>query len=158
MPGRPLPSLELKVPPLLVTAICAAAMVGVALALPGAALAVPGRVGMAAALALVGGLVALAGVVTFRAHGTTMNPLAPAAASGLVTGGVYRLSRNPMYLGFLLALAGLAVYLANLAALPLLPAFVLYLNRFQIEPEERLLLARFGDDYAAHRVRVRRWL
>jgi protein-S-isoprenylcysteine O-methyltransferase Ste14 len=158
MPGRPLPSLELKVPPLLVTAICAAAMVGVALALPGAALAVPGRVGMAAALALVGGLVALAGVVTFRAHGTTMNPLAPAAASGLVTGGVYRLSRNPMYLGFLLALAGLAVYLANLAALPLLPAFVLYLNRFQIEPEERLLLTRFGDDYAAYMDRVRRWL
>lgn len=80
------------------------------------------------------------------------------AASSLVTNGVYRFTRNPMYVGLLLALSGWAAFLSSPSALVYLVAFVLYMNRFQIEPEERVLASRFGADYAAYRTRVRRWL
>jgi protein-S-isoprenylcysteine O-methyltransferase Ste14 len=63
-----------------------------------------------------------------------------------------------MYLSLLLYLLGWAVYLSNVLALLFLPAFVLYMNRFQIKPEERVLLSRFGPAYAAYKGRVRRWL
>jgi protein-S-isoprenylcysteine O-methyltransferase Ste14 len=73
-------------------------------------------------------------------------------------GGVYRISRNPMYLGFLLALAGWAVYLSNAGAAVLVPAFVAYMTQFQIKPEERALLAKFDSEFAQYTSRVRRWL
>ena len=76
----------------------------------------------------------------------------------MVTWGVYALSRNPMYLGGLIMLLGWAVFLSNALAFLLLPGYVLYINRFQIAPEERALTALFGQQYAAYQVRVRRWL
>jgi protein-S-isoprenylcysteine O-methyltransferase Ste14 len=82
----------------------------------------------------------------------------PDAASSLVADGVYRWTRNPMYLGFLIALAGWAAYLANVASALVLPLFVLYMNRFQIVPEERALAARFGPQFEDYRRSVRRWL
>jgi protein-S-isoprenylcysteine O-methyltransferase Ste14 len=63
-----------------------------------------------------------------------------------------------MYLGLLLLLLAWAVFLSNPLALLLVPVFVLYINRFQIEPEERALSSLFGGEYAAYRKRVRRWL
>jgi protein-S-isoprenylcysteine O-methyltransferase Ste14 len=75
-----------------------------------------------------------------------------------VSGGIYRFTRNPMYLGRLLQLAGWAVFLSNALAALLLPVYVLYINRFQVQPEERALLERFGSEYAAYQQRVRRWL
>ena len=89
---------------------------------------------------------------------TTVNPLKPASAAALVTGGIYRFSRNPMYLGLATLLLAWAFYLGNLAALAGVALFVLYMNRFQIAPEERALEARFGAEYIAYRTRVRRWL
>jgi len=62
-----------------------------------------------------------------------------------------------MYLGFLLILLGWAAFLSNVLALVLLPAFILYMNRFQISPE-RVLASLFAHDYAEYRARVRRWL
>jgi protein-S-isoprenylcysteine O-methyltransferase Ste14 len=100
----------------------------------------------------------LAAAWHFRRRGTTLNPLNPDAASALVTSGVYRISRNPIYAGFLLCLCGWACYLANRYALlgPIL--FVLYMNYFQIRPEERALEKLFGPEYDAYRRLVRRWL
>lgn len=72
--------------------------------------------------------------------------------------GIYRFTRNPMSLGFLVALLGWAVYLANVGAFLLLPAFVCYMNRFQIRPEEMALRERFGESFVAYQRRVRRWL
>ena len=89
---------------------------------------------------------------------TTINPLKPSRASRLVTGGVFRFSRNPIYLGDLLILAAVAVWLGHPANLALLPVFVGYIDRFQIRPEERALSALFGVEYAAYCARVRRWL
>jgi protein-S-isoprenylcysteine O-methyltransferase Ste14 len=67
-------------------------------------------------------------------------------------------TRNPMYLGLLFVLLGWAIFLSNLLALAGIPAFVLYMNRFQIGPEERALTARFGEDFAIYKTRVRRWI
>jgi protein-S-isoprenylcysteine O-methyltransferase Ste14 len=79
-------------------------------------------------------------------------------ASALVTGGVYRLTRNPMYLGLLLDLLAWAVFLWAPLALAVLPIFVLYIHRFQIVSEERALSSLFGSEYADYKQLVRRWL
>ena len=63
-----------------------------------------------------------------------------------------------MYVGFVLVLLGWAVFLSNLAALAFVPAFVVYMNRFQIRPEERVLASLFPDDFPAYMAKVRRWV
>lgn len=150
--------LELKVPPLLVWLVIAGAMLGVAYAVPALSFALPGRSAIALALAVVGAAVATAGVIAFRERRTTVNPLTPSASSSIVSSGVYRVSRNPMYLGFLLALAGWAVYLSNAGAVLLLIVFIAYMTQYQIKPEERALLDKFGSEFAQYMSRVRRWL
>jgi protein-S-isoprenylcysteine O-methyltransferase Ste14 len=153
-----LQSLELKVPPVPLTAVFGAAMSGLSLITPAATFVIPGRMGIAIGLGLLSAAMALAGVFAFRANKTTVDPRNPSAASSLVPSGVYRFSRNPMYLGFLLALAAWAIYLSNAVAALLLPAFVAYMNRFQITPEERALLAKFGPTYSQYMAAVRRWI
>jgi protein-S-isoprenylcysteine O-methyltransferase Ste14 len=150
--------LELKIPPLLVWLAFAGAMLGVAYFAPGLSFTLTGSFAIALALAVLGVAVALAGVLAFRNKRTTVNPLTPSESSLVVSSGVYRLSRNPMYLGFLLALAGWAVYLSNAGAALFLPAFVAYMTQYQIKPEERVLLAKFGSEFAQYMSRVRRWL
>ena len=150
--------LELKVPPLLVWLVFAGAMLGVAYFAPGLSFALPARLAIALTLVGFGAAVALAGVIAFRSKRTTVNPLTPSASSSVVSSGVYRVSRNPMYLGFFLALAGWALYLSHAAAVLLLPAFVAYMTQYQIKPEERALLAKFGSEFAQYMARVRRWV
>lgn len=100
----------------------------------------------------------IAGFLAFRKARTTINPLQPANTSAMVTNGIYRVSRNPMYLGLLLNLSGWAVYLAHPLALLGLPLFAVTITRFQIAPEERVLGEKFGAEYAAYKNAVRRWL
>jgi len=110
--------------------------------------------------ALIGGAglsVDLYSLLLFFKAKTTVNPLKP-SASALVTGGMYRFSRNPMYLGMLLLLCGWAVYLGALSALLLAPLFIVVLNRLQIMPEERMLAKLFPKDYSGYCSQVRRWL
>jgi len=153
-------SLELKVPPVLLFVLLDAAMYGLARGLPMWTLALPGGVATAVALALaaIGVAIALAGVAEFRRSRTTVHPQHPERASAVVTAGVYGWTRNPMYLGLLLALAGWSVFLANPAALFGPPLFVAYMTRFQICPEERAMSAKFGPAYASYLATVRRWL
>ncbi len=113
---------------------------------------------IAGSLALVGAGIGVLGVTSFRRAATTVNPLRPAEASTLVVTGVYRVSRNPMYLGLLVVLLGWAVFLSNTVAFAWLPAFVVFMNRRQIAAEEVALDARFGTAFAAYRGKVRRWL
>lgn len=150
--------LELRVPPLLVWAAFAGAMHGVARVVPTLTFKVTGAFACVLALSVLGAAVALAGVVAFRRARTTVNPLTPSAAGSVVSGGIYRFTRNPMYLGFLVALAGWAAHLSNAAAALLLPAFVAYMTRFQIKPEERALAAKFGPQFTQYMSRVRRWV
>lgn len=153
-----LSGLELKVPPVAVGVIAAALMWSAALATPDVGFLFPSNLLFPVGLAFIGALTCLAGVVSFRRARTTVNPMKPACTSALVVSGIYSYTRNPMYLGFLLILLAWAAALSNMLALVALPAFVLYMNRFQILPEERALASRFAQDYAEYRARVRRWL
>lgn len=113
---------------------------------------------LATGLATTGLLSAILGVVSFRRARTTVNPLRPETSSALVVSGIYRLTRNPMYLGMLLVLLGWAAFLTHALALAYPVLFVLLMNRLQIQPEERALTAMFGANFADYQSKVRRWL
>ena len=150
--------LENRVPPPIVGACIAALMYGAARLFPGVDFEMPWRLPVCALLFIVGAGLDVAGLVHFLKARTTVNPLDPTAATRLVTGGLYRFTRNPMYLGLALLLLAWGIFLANAAALLGVPAFILYMNRFQIAPEERALEARFGAEYSRYCARVRRWI
>ena len=151
-------SLELRVPPVALMLLCGVAMWVLAWLFPSLRWPFAGQNAVAIVALMSGVAVAVVGVVQFRRSRTTVNPMTPGASTALVVTGVYRQTRNPMYLGFLLMLIALAVWLANLASLFVLPMFVAYMNRFQILPEERALAARFGQQFEDYRRSVRRWL
>src|SRR5664279_3386787 len=98
----------------------------------------------ALAIAAVGAAFSVGGVIAFRRAKTTVNPMKPEAASSLVSSGVYRATRNPMYVGLLLVLVAWAVFLSSFLALLGPLAFIACIGRFQITPEERVLSALFG--------------
>ena len=151
-------ALELKVPPAAQVLILGAGMWCASALVPSLAFALPGRYAFAIAFAGAGLMLGSAGVAAFRKAKTTVNPTKPGTASSLVTSGVYRLSRNPMYAGLLFLLGGWAIFLSNGVAFVFLPVFIAYMNRFQIMPEERALSAKFGNEFAAYKQSVRRWL
>ena len=151
-------TLELKVPPLVLVLVLALAMWFAATQLPSLTFTLPGRQGLVTIISGIGILFLLAGVYEFQKVKTTVNPMTPAAASVIVASGIYRISRNPMYVGFLLALTGWAMFLSHPVAFLFLPVFVAYMNRFQILPEERVLSAKFGDEYDRYKQNIRRWL
>lgn len=138
--------------------LAAAAMWAIERMVRPVSISLPYRTMIAAMIGMLGITVIVLGVVAFRSAKTTVNPLHPERASALVAEGVYRVTRNPMYLGMLLVLIGWAIYLANVAGVVVLALFVAYMNRFQITPEERALEVRFGSEFADYRRRVRRWL
>lgn len=109
-------------------------------------------------LALAGVAIALSGVVSFRRVRTTVNPLKPEASTSLVSTGIYKVTRNPMYLGMLAVLLAWAAYLPSVLALLGPAAFALYITRFQIIPEERVLHSLFGAAFVEYTQKVRRWL
>jgi protein-S-isoprenylcysteine O-methyltransferase Ste14 len=150
--------LELKIPPVAVVLLAGLIMWLVAAALPSLAFPFPYQIVLALVFAAAGILVAVLGVGSFVRAGTTVDPTRPQGATSLVDDGIYRLTRNPMYLGFLALLVGWGVFLAHAVALAMIPLFVIYMDRFQIRPEERALLAKFGEDFSAYQRRVRRWL
>ncbi len=150
-------ALELKVPPLAVVFLFGALM-WVVSAYSVFTIALPWRSAFAFILYTGGSAIVLAGILTFRRMKTTVNPLTPEATTTMVTSGIYRFTRNPMYLGFLFGLAGWAIDLSNLLAFAFLPLFVWYMNRFQILPEERALASKFSEVFTLYKCSVRRWL
>ncbi len=118
----------------------------------------PARAFAAAALFLVAGAFGPRAIRSFLRVGTTVDPMRVDRALTLVTTGVYARTRNPMYAALALLLTAWAAWLGLLAPFLGPVLFVLYITRFQILPEERALMARFGDDYARYKSAVRRWL
>jgi protein-S-isoprenylcysteine O-methyltransferase Ste14 len=151
-------TLELKIPPVAVGLLIGAAMWAAARYGPVFDFALPASRIIATGLALIGTVIAILGVASFRRAGTTVNPLQPANASSLVVSGIYRRTRNPMYLGLLLVLLGWAALLANALAFGFAAAFIPVMNHLQIHPEERYLAARFGTAFTDYQSRVRRWI
>lgn len=151
-------TLELKIPPPLVLLIFAIAMWFAAPLTEPLNVSFGLRLGFALALAVIGEGISATGMIQFRRAKTTINPMKAGNASSLVTGGVYRFTRNPMYLGMVLVLLGWAVFLSSPVTLLFVPLFVLYIHRFQIFPEERVLTDLFGSEYAEYKNKVRRWV
>ena len=151
-------ALELKIPPLLLLGIFAAAMYGVASVLPQWGLPLAYRLPLALFCALAGASITALGAWAFIRQGTTLKPMQPGMTSHVVENGIFAYSRNPMYLGFVLLLGAWALYLAHPLAALGVPGFVAWVQVFQIQPEELLLLEKFGSAYARYLQRVRRWV
>ena len=150
--------LDLKIPPPIVGALVATAMWAVANVGPQFSLELHVQYTIVCILIVMGVAFDLLGLAAFRASRTTFNPLKPDHASALVTGGVYRFTRNPMYVGAMLLLLAWGIYLSSLLSLAGPPAFIMYITRFQIQPEERALRNIFGEKFSSYEKRVRRWL
>ena len=148
--------LELKIPPLIVALIFG----GLIWIIP-----TPYKIanttityGASGLFFLIGSLISLLGVWEFRKQKTTVNPMAPQESNSLVVKGIYKFTRNPMYLGFLLWLLSLGFFLGSLTSLVLVLGFVLYMSYFQIIPEENILEDKFGKNYLEYKKNVRRWI
>lgn len=150
--------LELRIPPLLVVIGFGLAMYGASWLLPQTNFAMPGQPYLSWIFAVLGGVTIVSCILAFRRMKTTVDPRSPEKASSVVKVGIYRITRNPMYLGMLLLLTAWAFYLANVIAILLLAGFVLYMTQFQIKPEERILREKFGVEYEEFLTKVRRWI
>jgi protein-S-isoprenylcysteine O-methyltransferase Ste14 len=150
--------LELKIPPPLIALLVAVIMWGVSRLTPLTAVPVLLRCVVAGTLSALGVGLVVAGLLTFRFAKTTIHPQKPQEAAVLVSTGVYRVTRNPMYLGLLLILCAWAVWRSAPWGLLGPAAFALYIHRFQIVPEERVLSAKFGTAYEQYTAQVRRWV
>ena len=133
-------------------------MVGISKIAPALKFSLGGSTALAVGLGVIGLGSGILGVTQFRKAQTTPNPQALEEVSSLVTSGVYQYSRNPMYVGLVLILFSWALYLSHFLAFVLLPIFILYMTRFQIQPEERMLAQKFGKAYQAYKAKVRRWV
>ena len=94
----------------------------------------------------------------FRQVGTTISPLKPNKTSSLINSGIYRYTRNPMYLGLLLMLFSIALFLKNFISFLIIPLFMLFITKNQILPEEEALEKIFGGEYKNYKKKVRRWI
>lgn len=153
-----MPWLELRIPPRLVAVAVGLGMWTVSFIEPGFDLPQSHHWATALAGAVGGAAISFAGAATLRAARTTLLPMSPRKTTSLVTSGIYRWTRNPMYLGLTAALVGWAAFLSAAWSLLGPVLFVLYVNRFQIQPEERVLTELFGAEYTNYTRRVRRWL
>lgn len=149
-------TLNLKIPPLVVALASSVGMWLIARYTPSSEMAFPD--GFIAILFAAGLLVGIGGSITFWRSDTTVDPRTPEKASTLVTSGIYSITRNPMYLGLLIMMIAWGVYLTNVFSIAFVVGYVLYLTQFQIKPEEAALENLFGEDFAAYKGRVRRWL
>lgn len=150
--------LETRVPPPIVAILFALLMWGVAHLTPRLEIVDPPRIVTALMLFAIGAGFEIAGLLSFRRARTTFNPMRPQKASALVDTGVYRITRNPMYVGLALELSAWCCYLAAPASFLGVLGFVAYIHGLQIRPEERVLINLFGDEYREYQARVRRWL
>ena len=103
-------------------------------------------------------IIILSAIILFKKYQTTITPLNPSNATKLITDGIYKFSRNPMYLGLLLVLLGISIILNLTGGFFLIPLFILYLNLFQIIPEENAMVDLFKDEFLEYKKKVRRWI
>ncbi len=150
--------LDVRVPPPLVAAAAALVMWLITRWVPTWALPFERHAQVAMGLAVIGIAAVVIGALQFHRARTTLTPLNPGAASALVVSGIYRYTRNPMYLGVAILLLSWAIYLSHPLSVLGIIAFVAYIHRFQILPEERALRALFPGAFEAYARAVRRWI
>tara|TARA_R110000868_G_scaffold2006_1_gene15786 strand:- start:685 stop:1143 length:459 start_codon:yes stop_codon:yes gene_type:complete len=150
-------ALELKIHPPIILLLSIVLVYGCSRYLPLLALP-PILFGLRWYLVVAGVLVSLAGIWEFRKAKTTINPTKPEKASHLVSGGIYRVTRNPMYLGMIFIIVAAIFKFGNYYGFIALPCFILYITQFQIKPEECIIEGIFGEEYVQYKNKVRRWL
>ncbi|SGY91410.1 Membrane protein, putative [Moritella viscosa] len=150
--------LENKIPPPVITLLFAVLMWGISFITPNLTFSLALRLPLSLLIVVLGSFFCVAGVASFKKATTTVNPLKPEAASSLVNSGIYRISRNLMYVGFALFLLSWGVYLSSPWTILVIVGFVFYMNKFQIIPEERALTTIFGSEFTSYLSQVRRWL
>ena len=150
--------IENKIPPPLVALMCASLMWLIARTDTIIGLSFIATAAIAGFLVLIGTVFAIGGMISFAQSKTTVNPLKPETASSLVTTGVYQVTRNPMYVGLAMFLLAWAVILGSAWSLLGVGLFVVFIQRFQILPEERALKQLFGEEFDSYTHAVRRWL
>ncbi len=151
-------NLENRIPPPFVMLFVAIGMWGAAYLSPQFIVNTGVNYGLVVVFFLLGGLFGAPAFLAFARAKTTIDSVHVDRASTLVMTGIYRVTRNPMYVGLTSLLLSWAAYLASPWSLlgPLL--FVLFIDRCQIIPEERTMTAKFGAAYLGYTSRVRRWL
>ncbi|WP_299799979.1 isoprenylcysteine carboxylmethyltransferase family protein [uncultured Maribacter sp.] len=149
--------MELKVPPALVFLCFGLMMYLLAEFLPIGYFDFYGRMLLVKIFVGIGIIIGVLALFQFKRASTTIDPTKPDKASNLVVGGIFKFSRNPMYLALLLVLLALGVFLGNAFNTLIAAGFVGYMNRFQIIPEERILLEKFGRSFKDYCILTRRW-
>lgn len=150
--------LELLIPPPAVGFTFGVLIVVVATLLPVASFPFRGHVALAIVLVVAGVALPIAGALEMRGRRTTVDPRKPHRSRTLVTTGMFRLSRNPIYLGLASLLMGIALLWVSVPGVLLVFLFCVYMTRFQVLPEERALRAKFGAEFDRYSHRVRRWI
>ena len=146
------------IPPPALTLLCLFVIGALDGTFPGLKLQFPGQFVIASLLGFAGLVLVLIAIRGFYQVKTTVLPQEMDRSSSLVTGGVYQISRNPMYLGMAAIIAGPGLALGTWATLPVLALFVWVITAYQIIPEERALKKLFGDGFETYKAQVRRWI
>lgn len=151
-------ALENRIPPALIMAAVGVLMYFVSPILPDIRIERSISLFIGVLITLIGVVFGLFGVYEFVKNNTTVDPTNPEKTSSLVTSGVLKISRNPMYVAMAFFLFGFSFLLSSLLTVFLVSVFFVYMNRFQIEPEERIMSQKFGDEFLRYKENVRRWL
>lgn len=151
-------SLELRIPPIVIFGIFALCMWLIAVYFPVFDVHIPFRLTLTIFLMAAAIYTGIYSLYLFYKAKTTVHPHKPDNSTALLTTGPYKHTRNPMYLALSLILIGWGIFLTDLLALMLMPAFYAYITRFQIIPEERELIRLFDEEFMEYASKTPRWL
>ena len=107
---------------------------------------------------ILGSIIIFLAVLKFIKTKTTVDPTRPHKTSNLVISGIYKITRNPMYLGMLFLIIAYTIYTNNVVGSITIPIFIFYINKFQIEPEEIEMRKKFGESFENYCKKVNRWI
>ena len=150
--------MKLKIPPALQVLVFALIMWGIHSQTEATHLVFEYQQHLSWALFCIGVFIGIIALYSFKRAQTSVDPLQPGKATSLVTNGIYKYSRNPMYLAMFFVLLAVAFRIGNLYTFIVLPLYVWYITTYQIKPEEEVLTALFEDDFTEYMKTVRRWI
>ncbi len=150
--------LKLKIPPAAVFLICVGLMWVIHEFIPNQILLFEMRSYIVRGLLILGVLIGILGVIEFSRKSTTVNPHKPEKTTTLVKTGIYRFTRNPMYLGMAIILLAGMVKFGNGINILVILLYIWYMNTFQIQPEEEMMEQKFGKEFIKYASKTGRWL
>ena len=107
---------------------------------------------------LIGILILINPIFKFIKSKTTIDPIKFKKVNKLIISGIYKYSRNPMYLGLLMIVISTSIFFLNIFSITTPLLFYCWINRFQIKREEIFLTEKFGEEYMSYKTKTRRWI